>query len=224
MGLHVHLVFVRPLVDWTDTTPRFIEMVFQALENKIRLSPSEFSAVGGGSLGDLRAKYAIYGGGTSVTLQSDKLAFDFPNLIQTDLTTVADIMRSIHDAFPSAFPEVSYNKIDVQSYEHLELENNAAVATFLNRYALPGLADAFGEPTVTYPGVRFTVAAADQRWECVFSVDRSLLSPAAVFAALQLSLREVDNASPYDEKAARVTKFANACYKLVGLEDAKRVI
>src|SRR5262245_44039399 len=110
-------------------------MIYQALTNKIRINPSDFSVASSFNLGEVRARYAVYGGNTSVSLQSDKLVLDFPNLLQSDLPIVADIMHSVHDAFPKAFSDVPYNRIEVLAYEHLQLQENEAVARFLDRYA-----------------------------------------------------------------------------------------
>jgi hypothetical protein len=211
-------MFSRPLFDWARIPARFNEMIFNALEGKIRVNPSELSVTPSNILGDVRAKYAIYGGATSVNLSSNKMVFDFPNLAQADVAVAGDVIRTIHDALPMALPEITYDRIEIESFEHLELESEGAVEGFLQRYSLPEVDQFFDGPIVARPSVKFNVASADQQWECGFAAERSLLRQKAIFAILSISLRGVNPHSSYEEKAIRVSTLVKSCYQVVGLE------
>ena len=48
-----------------------------------------------------------------VTMHSERLAFDFPNLVPNDLPVVQQIIQATHDAFPKAFAELDYERADI---------------------------------------------------------------------------------------------------------------
>jgi hypothetical protein len=175
----------------------------------------EFTTV----LSDARARYNIYGGATSVALHADKLVFDFPNVIPSDYPTVRNVMMSIHDAFPDAFPELQYHRLDVQCLEHVDLLELEGVRLFLERYKVQDSERSFGSPVVIQPQVKFTAIAQDQSWECTFTAERSLLSATALFAAVGITLRNVSPSMPYLDKADAVAALARSCLKVVGLEN-----
>jgi hypothetical protein len=194
-------------------------MIYDTLSSKLPVDPSHFSGQSANALSDVRAKYNIFGGPTSISLQSDKLVFDLPNLIPNDFPIVRDIIPSVHDALPTAFPELDYQRVEVNTYDHVELVEQGAVDAFLDRYKLPENEKAFHVPVVSRPGVRFGVLSQDQSWQADFSADRSLMSVNALFVVLNLSLRKVDRSSPYLDKARLVFDIRTSCFSAVGLED-----
>jgi hypothetical protein len=179
----IEALFSRPILDWTGVPSRFNLMVYDALANKVPINPAELSVHGNTVLGEVYAKYNIYGGATSVSLYADKLAFDFPNLIPSDRPLVEQVIASIHDGFPITFPELSYRRMKISSFEHLDLSNANAVDAFLNRFRLPH-AESLSSAVVVHPGAKFKAILQDQNWECDFSAERSALSATAVFTAL----------------------------------------
>jgi hypothetical protein len=221
--MRVDVLFTRPILVWEQVPGRFFSMVYDALLGKIAVNPGDFSVNPSTVLSDARAKYNIYGGTTSVALQSDKLIFDFPNIIPSDYSVARNIMMSIHDALPNSFPELQYDRLEVQSLEHLELLDEG-VSLFLDRYKVQDTERFFSSPVVIQPQVRFTAVAVDQTWECAFSVERSQLSVTALFAVMAISLRGISPSSPYLDKAHAVSVLANSCLKAVGLENVNASI
>jgi hypothetical protein len=217
--MRLEALFTRPILAWDGISGRFFSMVHDALVGKIVVNPSDLSVNPASVLGDARARYNIFGGGTSVTLHSDKLVFDFPGLIPPDYELVRDVMLSIHDAFPTAFPEANYDRLEAQSLDHLELLESGAVGHFLDRYRLPEIDRSFSSPVVSQPQVKFTVVAQDQSWQCSLAVERSLVSATALFAVLNVSLRNVSPSAPFLDKARTINKLANSCLRVVGLEN-----
>lgn len=165
-----------------------------------------------------RAKYSIYG--ASVALHANKLVFDFPSLIPSDLSIVREVLSSIHDTFPKAFPELDYKTMEVAFFGHLELLEDGAVEEFLERYKVPGIENTFKSPIVSGPAMKFAVVSQDQKWQCSFVAEHSLLSPRALFTALHVSLRDVSPSSPFIEKLEAVLGLSRSCFAVVGLEGA----
>jgi hypothetical protein len=218
ISIRVELPFTRPILAWEEVPGRFFSLVYDALFGKILVNPSDFSINPTVVLSDARAKYNIYGGASSVVLRSDKLGFDFPNVTPSDLQTVRDIMMSIHDLLPKTFPELQYNRVEVQSLEHLELLEAEGVQRFLDRYKVKDSERSFGSPVVIQPQVKFAAVAEDQSWECAFAAERSLLSANALFAAVTMSVKNVSPSTPYIDKARTVSALGNSCFRVVGLE------
>src|SRR6516165_319271 len=104
-NLSVSLPFVRPLMQQPQTlAPTFFELIYGALVPDYPVTVAELSAGAGNKLNDIFARFNLYGGPNATTLYTDRLAFDFVNLIPTDYPIVYDLMRRVHDAVPSVFP------------------------------------------------------------------------------------------------------------------------
>jgi hypothetical protein len=177
-NLHVQCYFKRPLFRWQDLAVRFFEMVYDSLGARLNVQPSELTTYPTHSLGEARARYTIYGGTTSVSLYSDRISFDFPNLLPSDMSLVLEIMSTLHDAFPSAFPEAEQVRIEVQDFAHFDIGTQEAVNDFLNLYRIAAVEGVFGDdfPIINTPALKFAAVAQDASWKSVVSVEASQLS------------------------------------------------
>jgi hypothetical protein len=214
----IEAILTYPVFDWYRVPGRFFSMMHEALAGKIVTNPSDFSMNLSSNLSEMEAKYRLFGGAASVTLRSDKLVLDFPNLVKSDYPIITDVAFSLHDALPKAFPELNYSRIDAQSAEHLEILENDGVNRLLERYRVPGLERSFNSPVVAEPGIKFGVTAQDQRWQCSFIAERSVLSAAAVFVLVNVSLRDASAATPF-LKFEAVSELVRSCRSALGLED-----
>jgi hypothetical protein len=211
--------FTRPILDWEPVSSRFFAMVYDALAGKTNPSVAEFSVEPASVLGEARARYRLFGGATSIFIQADRLGFDFPHLVSADYPTVVDVIATIHDAFPTAFPELQYERVETQSLDHLDLVENGAVERFLHQYEIATSDNPFPSPVVMQPGLRFTVVAQDQSWQCALLAERSLLSATALFVGLNMSLRALSTAPSYTDKMARLTAVRSSVLRSIGLEN-----
>jgi hypothetical protein len=223
-NVKVVVPFIRPLFDWENVSGRFFSLVYDALLGKIAVNPGDFSLNPANILSDVRAKYSIYGGATSVTLHADRLVFDFPNIIPSDYPTVTNVVTSIHDAFPKAFPAQQFHTLDVQTLEHMDLIDLEGVRLFLERFKVKASEESFASSVVIHPQVKFTALAQDQSWECSFAAERSFLSATALFTAIGVTLRRVDPSTPYADKAQVIRTVTRSCLDVVGLENANAPI
>jgi hypothetical protein len=194
-------------------------MMYDCLAGKIQVNTSEFSYRGGTTLGELLAKYSIFGGATSITIYTDRLAFDFPNLLPNDFPVVMQIIEAAHDAFPHAFPELNYERADIQAHEHLDVMHETKVQELLAPYEIKSVSAVFGEGRVVQrPAAKSELISEDQRWQCTCTIERSLLKPTAVFVALVTSLRKLTPKSPFYEKAELAREVSRSCLAVFGLE------
>jgi hypothetical protein len=218
-SIRAEAIFIRPILEWEGVSSRFFAMVHGALAGKTNPSVAEFSVEPANVLGEVRARYRLFGGTTSIFIQPDRLMFDFPNLVSADYPIVFDVIAIIHDAFPKAFPELKYERVEIQSLDHLDLVENGAVERFLRRYEIPTADNSFASPVVMQPGLKFTVVAQDQSWQCALLAERSLLSATALFVGLNMSVRALSTAPSYADKMGRITAVRNSVLRFIGLEE-----
>jgi hypothetical protein len=217
-GIRADALFTHPILEWERVSSRFFAMVYDALAGKTNPSVAEFSVDRATVLGEARARYRLFGGATSISIQADRLTFDFPNLVPANYTLVYDVIAAIHDAFPKSFPELQYERVETQSQEHLDLVENGALERFLRKYEIATTDTTFPSPVVMQPGLKFTVVAQDQSWQCALFAERSLLSATALFVLLNTTIRGLSNSPSYSDKMTRVTAVTNSVLRLIGLE------
>jgi hypothetical protein len=220
MNFHCHIPFKRPLLDLERAPGRFFSMVYDCLSGKITINTSDFSASAGNTLSEIQWKYRIFGGITSVTMFPDRLAFDFPNLMPSDVPVVGQIIEAVHDVFPKAFSELDYDRADLQYLAHLEPVHGANAEELLSSYEMNSVSTIFGEGQVIQnPAAKFELISKDQRWLCTGSIERSRLQSTAVFVALMISLRKLTPQVPLAEEAALALQLLRSCLAVFGLEE-----
>lgn len=178
-NLHVQLYFKKLAVRWQELPPRFFEMILAALGQRFNVQPGELSVQPANSLSETRVKYTIYGGQTSVSLLADRLAFDFPNLLPGDLGVVFEILSTVHDAFPKAFPELEQGRIEVQDFAHLDLGSQEAVKNFFQPYNIEGIESTFGKdlPVISTCYPKFALTSEGGDWKCTVDLEQSSCLP-----------------------------------------------
>jgi hypothetical protein len=217
-SIRADALFTRPILEWERVNSRFFAMVYDALAAKINPSVAEFSVDPANVLGEARARYRLFGGTTSIFIQADRLAFDFPGLLPTDYPIVLDVVGTIHDAFPQAFPELNYERVEIHSSEHLDLVENGAVERFLQRYEIAATDHPFSSPVVIQPGLKFTIVSQDQSWQCALLAERSLLTATALYVGLSISIRNLGNAPSFLDKLGRITAVKSSVLRFIELE------
>jgi hypothetical protein len=192
-------------------------MIYDALSETLPISSKEFSAVGANQLGEVRAVYAIYGGASTVALSSDALLFDFPQLaIPGDVSVVQNILRSVHDEFPKSFPEIIYNTLNLQSFQHLAFpDEKLGPASYLAKFATPNSVE-IPKSIVVHGGTKFDLVSDD--WKCSVGAERSQANARAVFVAIRMTIDRIDPSTPYAEKAEVVQRIDRMCHEILGLE------
>jgi hypothetical protein len=220
-ALNVSLVLTRPLFgDWQRIPVRFFEMIHDSLSDLIPLKSSEFTVIASAQLSEVRARYAVYGGRSTVAIGPDALVFDFPGLMPTDTPVAQQILARVHDVFAQAFPEGKYDTINVQYYQHLEfIDQSANPSDYLMQFTFPNPPKTLGAAVVLLPAGKCEIIAPDQSWQCTLAVERSLPNARAVFVAITFSMKKVDASSSYADKLEHAQKIVQCCHQLLGLEE-----
>ena len=189
-NVHAQYFFKRPLFKFQEAALQFFEMIYDVLGVRLNIQPNELSAAPANNFAEARARYSVYGGSSSVSLLADRIAFDFPGLVSSDLGIMHEIMATVYDNFPSAFPDVSPARIEAQEYAHLDIGTQEAVAAFLNKYRVSTVEKTFGDDlaVINTPSVRYSIVAQDGSWKSVVSTEISQLSTTALFGTISTSL------------------------------------
>lgn len=217
--LHVQQYFDGLALDWRTLPQRFFGMLHSSLGARLNMQPSELGGQQSNQLSEVRARYSIYGGSSAVTLFADRVAFDFPGISGGDLALVYDIMGTIHDAFPNAFPELHFARAEVQDRSHLDLGSQDSVKEFFDRFAVQAVSDAFSDlPSQFVFGPKFQVASEDGRFRCEVSVEPSATLSTAIFGSLSTTLPVTDAAMPFLEKAQFIQNLTQRCLSGLDLE------
>ncbi|MFK4535137.1 hypothetical protein ABIA00_003320 [Bradyrhizobium ottawaense] len=217
--IHVQQYFDGFALDWRELPQRFFRLLHGSLGQRLNIQASELSAHAGTQLSEVRARYAIYGGSSSVTLFADRIAFDFPGITGGDLPLIYDIMGAVHDGFPEAFPELRFGRVEVQDLCHFDLGSQQQVGAFFARFAFQPVSDAFAnDPSQIVFGPKFRAASEDGRFRCDVFVEQSALSSTAVFGSLASTLAAVEGSKPFLEKAQFIQTLTQRCLSGLDLE------
>jgi hypothetical protein len=162
--------------------PKYFDMIFTSVGARIPVLVNQFSASAPNRISDMYARYNIYGGASSITLFPEKLVFDFPQLLPPDIPLVRDLLRIVHDEFAANFPQAVYERIDMQTSDHIELLPPNTVSGFLAPYQIKSVTQAFEEvDAVVEPAIRFAAKSSTPPWTCTMMAEQSLMNAAALF-------------------------------------------
>ena len=189
----VNITISPPIFDWNRVPSRFFAMIHSVLSDKIAMNPSDFSGVPANNLGEIVARYSIFGGASNIALHSDRLLMEFPVLSPGDSGLVQRIVGHVFEVFRQAFPDHRYVTVQASFADHVYILDGNAVTDYLARYAIPSVDSAFGEGnTMHLPGVRFGVVDAAAAWDARCVVEKSDFLPNGLYVGLDLTFRQVD--------------------------------
>jgi hypothetical protein len=220
-NLSVSLPFVRPLMQQPQTlAPTFFELIYGALVPDYPVTVAELSAGAGNKLNDIFARFNLYGGPNATTLYTDRLAFDFVNLIPTDYPIVYDLMRRVHDAVPSVFPNAEFDRVEATSLIQFEAQPPGDAREYLSHFQPMGSLEAFKEigEFICEPVARFNLIGTDQTWRCKFGVEKSLPLANGVFVDLNMVLNRQPKTVPFSEKLELTSRIGTAVRAVLDLE------
>jgi hypothetical protein len=219
-NLSVSLPLVRPLMQPQSLAPTFFELVHDALVPDFPVKPAELSGGSGNKLSEVFGRFNLYGGPNSVTLYTDRLSFDFVNLIPADYPIIYDLTRRVHDAFASAFEATDFDRAEATSLIHFEAEQPGAAREYLNSFQPVRSLEPFKQigELVWEPVARFTLVGTDQTWRCRFGVEKSLALENGIFVDLNMVLSNQSKAVPFATKLELASRIGTAARTVLELE------
>ena len=222
-GLSVQFHFHEPLLDWAsaDISVRFFRCIREASDNPSLIQPSDFSVAGAAiNLGQVFARYSMFGGNNNATLHADRLECSFPELSHDSFSYVFEHLHSWHDAVRREFSETSYIRTEIGRSDHLQIAGGSG-SEFLSRFNRESFADSFMEfePNVLIePAVQFRAESESKSWAARLRVERSLLDASAVFSSLIITLAEPEGGTTFKQKVDLANVLADRMLSGIGLE------
>jgi hypothetical protein len=219
-NLLVRASFTRPILDFEQLAPVFNSMIYSSLQPSFAISANDFSVNRSNRLGEICIKFNLYSGPNSIALFSDRLAFEFVNLVTTDYPVVLDLLHRVHDAFPQHFSLLESERFETQYLSHFLLPPSESVEQYLGRFAMrqrltgfANLGDFFEDPIA-----RISVVSADQSWQSRLSIERSLAVANGIFLDLSTILNHASWDVPFLDKVTQLRKIALAWFESLELE------
>jgi hypothetical protein len=222
-NLLVRMPFTRPILDVRSLALQFNELIYAALAPAFPVTPADLSVNSSNRLSEIWAKFNLYAGPNSVTLFTDRLAFEFLNLLFSDYPLVYDLLRRVADEFPSHFESCDYERVEVQSFVHLELLPPAEATQYLKRFEHKvDLApfSSLASFVVEEPGARMSVIAADLSWRSRIGIERSLAIANGVYLEVSTTLNKVSKEVPFDEKLRLAQSVGDTWLQVLALEQS----
>jgi hypothetical protein len=195
-------------------------MIHEGFGPQLRVQVGDFSfppsAV---TLADLRARWSIYGGASSVTLFADRIEFDFPLLLPSDYQLAWNILRTVHDLAPKSFDDWRYDRIETTTGDHLQFPASIGVAPYFARYQRSEIEAAYADAKAIYePALKFRFRSEDGSWETETLLEKSLLDAAAVFVLHNIKMFRVDASAPFEHKVMHAQTLVRRSMAALDLE------
>ncbi len=189
MSINVSPVFF----DWQGVAPKFFAMIHNALSKDIHIDPGDFNALASNNLGEVVARYNVFGGSKNVALYADRISMDFPNLAPEDSGMVQNIVGKIVSAFRQTFPDHNYASVQASMHSHGTIPDDMAVTDYLAQYAILRSGNAFGDAGMgVLPGARFDVLAPDHTWRATCTLEQSQRFNNGLYAGIYMDFFSVD--------------------------------
>lgn len=219
ISLRVNIIVSPFFFDWHGIAPRFFQMIHDALSDDIAVNPGDFSMSASNNLADVVARYDIFGATSNVSLRSDRLTMEFPNLIPEDEQLVLRILEKVATAFPLAFPGHRYSRVHASLFQHGAVPDDVAVTEYLARHGNAVTDNAFGEmETVYQPAVRFSIRATEGTWRATCTLEQSEILPNGMFMDLDVVFPSVDESSGFQDWVKSFHVVADGCKGVLELE------
>lgn len=205
--------------DWQGVAPKFFAMVHDALSDDIAMGAGDFSVFASNNLGEVVARYNIFGGPNNVALNADRLSMEFPNLVPEDSETVLNIVGKIVSSFRQSFPDHKFASVQAGVSGHGAIPDEVVVTDYLARYAIESPNSAFGDVgTVLLPGARFGVSAADGTWRAYCTLEQSRILANGLFADFNMDFSSVDDGEEFQHWFDRLVSVREGCMGVLDLE------
>lgn len=217
VAVHVNFDYSPPIFEWQNVSSRFFEMIESALAPILGASNlNNFLTQPSNSVGDVAARYNIFGGPSSVTLRANQLSVEFPNLLPSDTNLVIEIVRAVYSGFCEKFSERNCSVIRISLHEHAEVIDGN-IQEYLSRYSKPFENSKLNEHEFeTQPTGRIYVNSNDGNWSALCMVEKSEILENSLFLQLELTLK-LNEDDTFDTILNNFNHCLNSCVSILNL-------
>ncbi len=218
ISVNVSFNYSPTIFEWQNVSSRYFEMIESKLVPILGISDlGNFTVQSGNSVGDIVARYDIFGGKNSVSLRANSLSAEFPNLLPGDSELVINIIRAVYSGFRERFSERKCSVTQVRLFDHVKLIDGKS-QEYLYRYLKPFQNTKPNELDLEFePTGRIFVKSIVDNWNAICMVEKSELLENSLFLQiiLTLNINEDDN---FDTILDSFYRHFNSCVSILDLQ------
>ena len=219
----VSFVFKKFVTDWPQAQQGFFKGIVGELGELLTVRAQDFSANPSNALGDVWCRYQIFGGGSTITLHSDKFVASFQNLARSDYPTVYEILSGLSKIMKSEYTENGIENITISTNQHAEIIDSIGVDDYLRYFSSSRLREeVLKEEGVFYePSFRYTLGNTKEGWVCRRMVEKSELVVDGLFATTEIVVSQIEDNLDFSEQFAQVVRISDLANRAIGIEEFK---
>ena len=150
--------FLRPILDWDGVPSKFYSTIYEALAENINVDSKDFNKNTSNSLCEYSASYSIFGTPQTITLSSNNLVFDFPNLLSDNTKLTEWIIGQVLLVFHRTHPAYPYRSVKASMSVHAPILDTSNFEEHLAEYSFPKFQSAVrGNNEKHVPAVKFGI-------------------------------------------------------------------
>ena len=217
--VYVDFDFSPIIFEWHNVPGRFFEMIESALVPILGISnPNNFAVQPSDFIGEVAARYNIFGGSNSVSLLANKLTAEFPNVSPGDTELIIKILGAVYSGFCEKFSERQCSVVRVRLYEHANIIDGSKSMDYLSRYSIPIENSELDELDLEIqPTGRFLVNSNVGGWSAVCMVEISDILKNTLFLEFEPTFN-IENDDTFDTILERFNCSFNNCLSILNLQ------
>ena len=154
----VDVNFLRPILDWDGVPSKFYSTIYEALAENINVDSRDFNKSTSNNLSEYSASYSIFGTPQTITLSSNNLVFDFPNLLPDNTKLTEWKIEQVLLVFHRTYPFYPYRSVKASMSVHAPILDTSNFEEHLAEYSFPKFQSAFcGNNEQHVPAVEFGI-------------------------------------------------------------------
>ena len=129
------------ITEWAPAQTRFIAAIVRDLGELGPVRPLDFSSNLSSELGESRCTYRIFGGASTIVLETETLRLNFTAINENDRQTVIEITRRALDLLSKDIGGYTQDRVSLTSDRHVETVSKGAAGAYLEQFALKRATD-----------------------------------------------------------------------------------
>ena len=204
--------FTPPIFDRGEIPARFFDLVYSSLTQKFMVDLNDLQVLHGNALGDVVAKYKIFGGNSTISMSAGKLSAEFPMAWPSDYLVIEQFLNAIGAGFSEKFPASKFTKVQASVHEHAKIVSGGSASEYLAQFEIPSVNSRFRELGASYiPGARFVIQENEAVWQALCSVEQSLSLADGLFLNYDVTLENIDPNKTLDRQLKQIRTIMGQC-------------
>ena len=208
------------ITDWASAQTKFTAAITRQFGYLLAVRPQDFSLSPSIELGELRFRYRIFGGPSTIVLSPDTLQLNFVSLNENDNTTVIEIVRGSVNVLLKDIGGYTRDNVSLTSNIHVEVVSDEKADVYLDQFALKQPADVVeADLDIKYwPVVSFGLSDKKKNWVLHRSVEKSELLDNGLFVTTNIFISSPSGVMTFEDQKQLVDRISNLADQAIGLK------